>query len=273
MLRQRVITALILAPLVLAAILFLPDSSFNLIAIAIFALGAWEWGGLASLSQPGRIFYVVVFTVVSFVLYRADQQVWQSVLWFSMVVWLCALFWVVRFPAAIHFWGGRFQRALLGMVLLVPAWLAIVYLKQTSLGGVLIVMLMLIIWGADIGAYFSGRAWGKTKLAPQVSPGKTWAGVLGGLFSSVVICWALASAAGLMSYLQPLQWLSFGVLALATASISVLGDLTVSMLKRHRGVKDSGNLLPGHGGLLDRIDSLVAGLPLFSLLIAKMGLA
>ncbi len=273
MLKQRIITAVILAPIVVAAILLVPATGFNLIALAIFTLAAWEWADLSGFSSVYRIVYALLFIGFCIAPYQLALSIWEYALWFAMAVWLCALIWVIRFPASIQWWGGRLQRAILGLAILIPAWLAMVYLKQAREGGMLVLMLLLIIWGADIGAYFSGRAWGKVKLAPLVSPGKTWAGALGGLASATLICWCVASFSGLMNPGLLWHWGGFGLLALITAAVSILGDLTVSMVKRHRGVKDSGNLLPGHGGLLDRIDSLVAGLPLYCLLVVKLGLS
>lgn len=271
LLKQRVITALLLAPVVVAAILMLPAAAFSLVALLIFTMAAWEWAGLAGLAGFTRSAYLLAFVVLCVVLFQTGEWIWPVVFLVAIVIWMLALYWVARYPAAKEQWGGRVQRGILGLALLVPAWLAMVYLKQLSSGGVLILMLMLMIWAADIGAYFSGRTWGHKKLAPQVSPGKTWAGVYGGLAAALLTCWVVALLVGLLVPDQPVQWFEFALLALAVAAISILGDLTVSMVKRYRGVKDSGSLLPGHGGLLDRIDSLVAGLPLFSLLFTRIG--
>ncbi|MGH8377042.1 MAG: phosphatidate cytidylyltransferase, partial [Pseudomonas sp.] len=154
-------------------------------------------------------------------------------------------------------------KLLIGFLILLPAWQGLVLLKQWQLGNWLIMAVMVLVWGADIGAYFSGKAFGKRKLAPQVSPGKSWEGLYGGLLLSLVITAVVAvhrdwSAANLLQGL-------FGAAVVVLAS--VVGDLTESMFKRRSGIKDSSNLLPGHGGVLDRIDSLTAAIPVFAVLL------
>ena len=174
--------------------------------------------------------------------------------------WLLALFWVVRFPQAAG-WSSPWQRALIGIVVLLPSWMSLVSLQKHPNGDLLLLMLLLLVWGADIGAYFAGKTWGRTKLAPHVSPGKTRAGLWGGLTSCALI------SAVFVVYLE--LDLANGVylllLAMVAGVASVLGDLFESMLKRYRGIKDSSHLLPGHGGVLDRIDSITSAAPVFVL--------
>ena len=154
-------------------------------------------------------------------------------------------------------------KLLIGLLILLPAWQGLVFIKQLPLGNWLIMAVMVLVWGADIGAYFSGKAFGKRKLAPQVSPGKSWEGVYGGLALSLVI----TAVVGLVRD-WTLGQMILGLLGAAiVVFISVVGDLTESMFKRQSGIKDSSNLLPGHGGVLDRIDSLTAAIPVFAVLL------
>jgi phosphatidate cytidylyltransferase len=185
-----------------------------------------------------------------------------AVLW-----WLVATFLVMTYPDSSRLWGGVPGRLLIGLLILLPAWQGLILLKQWPQANALIIAVMVLVWGADIGAYFSGKAFGKRKLAPRVSPGKSWEGVYGGLAVSLSITLVVGLQQG---------WSVSGlVLALLGAAvvvlISVVGDLTESMFKRQSGIKDSSNLLPGHGGVLDRIDSLTAAIPVFAALLWLAG--
>lgn len=271
MLKQRVITALILAPLVLAGIIMLRPESFAIAAAVVIVLGAWEWADLSGLSPSKKVIYLLILIALLVALTAVADQFRIWLLYLAVPLWFLLLYWVKAYPGSSSYWCASWSRALLGLAILLPAWAGLTLLKQQRSDGLFILLLMLIIWGADIGAYFSGRAWGKAKLAPEVSPGKTWAGVYGGMTSSLLICWLFASLFGVMQVRSATDWLLFALLAAVTAAVSVLGDLTESMVKRHRGVKDSGRLLPGHGGVMDRIDSLVAGLPFYTLLIIQIG--
>ena len=174
---------------------------------------------------------------------------------------------MLGYPASSRYWVGLPAKLIIGLLILLPAWQGLVLFKQWPEANWLILAVMVLVWGADIGAYFSGRRFGKRKLAPQVSPGKSWEGVFGGLLATLLICvgvaiyrdWSFAS-------------LLLGLLGTAVVVlISVVGDLTESMFKRQAGVKDSSNLLPGHGGVLDRIDSLTAAIPVFAALLWLAG--
>jgi phosphatidate cytidylyltransferase len=162
------------------------------------------------------------------------------------------------------------QRCVIGVLVLVPAWVSLQQLKTYDQSNFLILLLMFLIWGADIGAYFAGRAFGNKKLAPAVSPGKSWAGLYGGLLTAALIVITMTFASGDLQFDSALWWQFFATCMLVTL-ISVLGDLSESMFKRFRGIKDSSNLLPGHGGILDRIDSLVAAGPVYALLLIAIG--
>ncbi|MEM1153520.1 MAG: phosphatidate cytidylyltransferase [Pseudomonadota bacterium] len=271
MLRQRVITALIMAGLFLSAVIFLPLPWIALIFGFVVCLGAWEWAQLCGWQTPiARAAYVAAMAVIMALIYYYSQlgslpereQV-QPILGLACLWWSIALLWVKGYPGSAVFWRTRFMRNLMGVLVLAPGWLAATYLISFPLGRGLIVVMVLTVAAADIGAYFSGRAWGAHQLAERVSPNKTWEGFWGGMFA------AAALAVLLWSQLPP-QQAHVGVVAvmvviLMTALSSVVGDLAVSMVKREAGVKDSGALLPGHGGLLDRLDSLCGAAPVFAL--------
>ncbi|MBK5352222.1 phosphatidate cytidylyltransferase [Pseudomonas sp. TH41] len=263
MLKQRIITALILLPIALCGFFLLEGSGFALFIGLIVTLGAWEWARLAGFTaQPIRIAYAAVVALMLFVMHilpgLAPWVLGASVLWWGVATYL-----VLTYPRSSDHWASAVCKLVIGLLILLPAWQGLVQIKQEPLGNWLIMAVMVLVWGADVGAYFSGRAFGKRKLAPQVSPGKSWEGVYGGLLLSLVI----AAVVGIVrdwSFAQVLMGLLGAALIVF---ISVVGDLTESMFKRQSGIKDSSNLLPGHGGVLDRIDSLTAAIPVFAVLL------
>ncbi|MBA1192713.1 phosphatidate cytidylyltransferase [Pseudomonas entomophila] len=263
MLKQRIITALILLPIALGGFFLLQGGDFALFIGLVVSLGAWEWARLAGLeAQPLRLAYAAVIAGALMVLHlMPDLAPWvlgASVIWWGVATWL-----VLTYPRSSELWASAACRLLIGVLVLLPAWQGLILLKHWSMGNWLILSVMMLVWAADIGAYFSGRAFGKRKLAPQVSPGKSWEGVYGGLAVSL----AIVVAVGLYRDWS-LGQLLIGVLGGALVVMaSVIGDLTESMFKRRSGIKDSSNLLPGHGGVLDRIDSLTAAIPLFAVLL------
>lgn len=263
MLKQRIITALILMPIALGGFFLLQGGDFALFIGLVVSLGAWEWARLAGLeAQPLRLAYAAVIAGALMVLHlMPDLAPWvlgASVIWWGVATWL-----VLTYPRSSELWASAACRLLIGVLVLLPAWQGLILLKHWSMGNWLILSVMVLVWAADIGAYFSGRAFGKRKLAPQVSPGKSWEGVYGGLAVSL----AIVVAVGLYRDWSLGQVL-IGVLGGALVVMaSVIGDLTESMFKRRSGIKDSSNLLPGHGGVLDRIDSLTAAIPLFAVLL------
>jgi phosphatidate cytidylyltransferase len=175
--------------------------------------------------------------------------------------WALAFLWVQSYPASAMLWGNRWARGLIGLVVLVPAWLSAVILRGQEHGAWLVLFVVALVAAADVGAYFVGKRFGKHKLAREVSPGKSWEGFFGGLGA----CLILAIAVSLLLSLPLKNSLLFCVGVLVTALASVIGDLVESMFKRHRGIKDSSHILPGHGGILDRLDSLTAALPVFTM--------
>jgi phosphatidate cytidylyltransferase len=263
MLKQRIITALILAPLALCGFFLLEGGLFALFIGAVVVLGAWEWARLAGFAaQSARVLYAVLVAVLLFVLYLIPGLApWILVaagLW-----WLAATWLVLTYPASSEHWSSAICKLAIGLLILLPAWQGLVLIKLAPMGNWLILSIMILVWGADIGAYFSGKAFGKRKLAPQVSPGKSWEGFYGGMIACLLITLGVGLVRG-WSFSEVLFSLFCAAVVVA---ISVVGDLTESMFKRKSGVKDSSNLLPGHGGVLDRIDSLTAAIPVFALLL------
>ncbi len=273
-LKTRIITALILAPIAIGGIFFLPPVGFALFTGAIISLGAWEWANMSGIEgQPGRVIYALIMAGLLAVIWQLQVPA-ITVLWLALLWWLVCFGLVSRYPAGSDRWGAMPLRALMGLFVLIPAWVGLNHLRTGSFqfgeltnNLLAILYIFLVVWVADIGAYFAGRAFGKAKLAPKVSPGKSWAGVWGGLAAVA----ALAVAASLIAGAGAVQTVLLVLASLVTGLVSVLGDLLESMLKRFRGIKDSSQLLPGHGGIMDRIDSLTAAIPVFALMITLLG--
>lgn len=271
MLRERIVTALIMAGLLFAAIAFLSLPWLAGALCVVVSLGGWEWSRMAGWeSLAGRVLYVITLVAITALFYfycelgssPAKNQV-QPFLGMACLWWSFALLWVKAYPASSVFWRTRVMRSLMGFLVLGFGWLAAVYLLSFPRGGLLLVVMVAIVVSADVGAYFSGKAFGKHKLALEVSPNKTWEGFWGGMAAaaalSILLWWMLPNQ---MSHLDVSAVVA---VTLSTAMASVVGDLTVSMVKRESGIKDSGSLLPGHGGILDRLDSLTAAAPVFAL--------
>ena len=261
MLKQRVITALILGILVLGAVIWAPVWLFSLLVGCVTLYGAWEWSNFCRIGRQNRLVYVGVAGLIMCVIAVIGlHHLLTTIVIAAGLFWLLAIVMVLRFPEGLR-WSACGPKLVIGMWVLVPAWAALTAIKALPDGVWLIFLLLFLVWGADTGAYFAGRAMGKRKLMPRVSPGKTLEGVYGGLVTCVVI-------AAVYAFLRELSFVSavfLIVLAVITAVASVLGDLFESMFKRERGIKDSGTLLPGHGGVLDRIDSITAAAPIFLL--------
>jgi phosphatidate cytidylyltransferase len=267
MLKQRIITAAILLPIALIGFFLLEGLAFAIFIGIVVVLGGWEWARLAGFSgQSARIGYALIIVLLLAALYRLPMlTAWLLPL--SVVWWLVATALVLGYPGSQRHWGGRVGSLIIGLLILLPAWQALVVLKQWPQGNWLIVAVMVLVWAADIGAYFSGKALGRRKLAPQVSPGKSWEGLIGGLITSLVITLGV----GLYRGWSPRELVLALLGAALVVVISVVGDLTESMFKRSSGIKDSSQLLPGHGGVMDRIDSLTAAVPMFAVLLWLAG--
>ena len=266
MLRLRVITALILAPLVLAALFLLPLIPFAAVFLALTGVGVFEWANLAGFKTAvAKIAYVALYAVLAWTVMESPSS-WGAVFGVVTVLWALAAVAVMTFPASAQLMLPPVLMPL-GVVLFVGAWLALVALMVAG-GPWLIVWLLFVVWGADVGAYFTGRAIGRRKLAVLVSPGKTWEGAFGGVALSVAAGTLLGTWIPALVALdsRPSRW---AIAALVLAVVSVFGDLFESALKRARGVKDSGSIFPGHGGMLDRIDALIAALPCFALAVTQ----
>lgn len=269
MLKQRVFTALVLLFIILIAIYGLSSFHFSLFLGAVILLAAWEWSSLAGLIQPlARILYVLLFSVL---LVLSQTLVEAGFTWVMLVNlgWLCLVFvFVFCYPRYSQWWGKTGFLAVAGGFVLLPGWVAILYLRSQQEFAALILLFLALVVAADIGAYFSGRTMGTRKLAPAVSPNKTWEGFLGGIASCcVLICLVALYYTVNFSSLGLLIWFELIAFSILLGTVSVIGDLLESMVKRFRGVKDSGNILPGHGGILDRIDSIVAAAPVYALLV------
>jgi len=272
MLRTRILTALILVPLVLAAMFLLSPRGWGIAILAVTVIAAWEWGRLAEFPVWMQLLSVGVIIASCVALLYSPMLHFERG-WPADVVLLgcgaSAVFWLAVVPVWIgRGWPatGRLAMVVSAWIVLLGAWLALVELQARSPW--LVLAASAIVWIADTAAYFSGRAFGQRKLAPEISPGKTWEGVYGGLAGVAVYALCLLPFARDAGYLPDIgtpavvAWLG---IALLVAAVSVLGDLYESLLKRHAGVKDSGTLLPGHGGVLDRVDGLVAAVPLAAL--------
>jgi phosphatidate cytidylyltransferase len=256
LLAARFITGAILGGVITITVFFLPNPGAAVVFGALWLAGAWEWASLARLGPARRAAYVAVVLgcmVLSSFSPEPDGvavAVAVATLW-----WLIALVAILTYPRSFE--PGSV--AAIGLIVLVPSWLTLIVLHGSEpMGRALAMTVLLIVWAADIGAYGIGRWLGRVKLAPKVSPGKTWEGVTGGVVAAAGVAWAAAVLVGL----PPVPLIAVGI---STALVSVVGDLTVSMFKRNVGLKDSGTLLPGHGGVMDRIDSLTAAVPIFAL--------
>lgn len=273
MLKLRIITALLLVIGLGGALLYLPVPLFQLLLATAVLIATWEWSNLAGLNgYLTRAAYVAVTAgIMAAVGFFAELGQGLNEPWLrnAFVVggiwWAVSLLWIQGYPSSAILWGSSAARMVMGWMVLVPAWLGLCYLREQPSGEWLIVLVVAIVAGADIGGYFFGRAFGKRKLAPKVSPGKSWEGFWGGL--GVNLLWA----SGLGYSLGTDKMLMLLVIVVPASLVSVLGDLMESMLKRHRGIKDSSQLLPGHGGVLDRIDSITSAAPLVALGVLLTG--
>jgi len=263
-LKQRIITALILASLFIWGVLRLPLEGFGVLFGLVVLLAAWEWGVLLQRGRAIALAYVGVVAVLLLVawLLRSNRLLLYGLLVLAAGFWVWNIFVLYRFNRGAQPHDSATVLALIGLIVLVPPWLALLTLRELPrFGAAYVLFLLFLIWVADSGAYFTGRAWGKRKLAARISPGKTLEGALGALVVSLL----LALAGALVLGLNPVQWPGFVLISLVVVVFSIAGDLFESMIKRQRSVKDSSQLLPGHGGVLDRVDSLTAAAPLFLL--------
>ncbi|MDT7524793.1 MULTISPECIES: phosphatidate cytidylyltransferase [Idiomarinaceae] len=280
MLKQRLLTALVLIPVALYAVFALPLTGFAVAVLILMTAGAWEWAPLMGVTKRlGRIAYTLSVSVILAALmwWVPVDQVWQQgelaqPLYILIVLgcawWVLALVLILNYPRSRRVWSRtRSIVGVFGWLTLVPAWAGMLairslnYAEQPLFGGFAVLFVLLLVWAADVGAYFAGVRYGRNKLMPAVSPGKTMEGLLGGITLAFVVMMVVAHWLKVPAE----QFAGYYLAGLVTVVASVFGDLNESMFKRCAGVKDSGSLLPGHGGILDRIDSLTAALPVFAL--------
>lgn len=278
MLLQRIITALILAPLIVLAVFQLPSEYFSLLIGLIALLAAWEWThliGINSVLKRGLFLFALILPMLwlhfwtQFLEVMAQLLDWPDIRDYSGALeWLVVppvLFWILAMILIRNLPVGVLKldmktgyKALIGWLVLFATWLFLSRLRAFY-GSELTLYFLILIWAADITAYFAGKKYGKTKLSPEISPGKTVQGMYGALIAGFV-------CAGVLSLIYSFPWMvasDFAMLSVLTVLISIYGDLFFSVVKRQRGVKDTGSILPGHGGILDRIDSLIAAIPFF----------
>jgi phosphatidate cytidylyltransferase len=264
-LRTRILTALVFGGLLIGSGLWLPSPVFAGVCGATLLLSAYEWSAFVGLSGRGaRLAYVAAIAAIGAVaaLVMPDRAAWRIATALALGYWIAAALWVIFIPRRV----SRTAAALAGFAVLVPPWLAMLRLLQLpgQPGRVLVLFALALVFSADVGAYFVGRRLGHRPLAPLVSPKKTWEGVAGGVLAGLLF----ASAGWLVLRYAPGPFLT---LCVGAVLFSVVGDLTESMFKRYAGLKDSGQLLPGHGGMLDRIDGVTAALPLFAFGLDRLG--
>lgn len=275
MLKQRVLTALVLAPLTIWAIFSLPETGFIVLLLVVFSLAAWEWSRMAGLVQPGsRLFYVIcLFALMGAAGYYADMRPYLiDIVYLAITaIWLLAiiaLFYYRKHEVVRS--GFSIFKLFAGAVIILGPFVALLVLRHREpFGPQWVLYLLLMIWVADSGAYFAGRAFGRRKLLYNVSPGKSWEGVAGGLLG----CLLLSLIGGWWFDLAMPNYAWFILVSLVVILFSVVGDLVESLFKRQIAIKDSSHILPGHGGILDRIDSLTAAAPMFASGLYLMGLA
>lgn len=278
LLKLRIITALCLIPLVLAAIFLLPLPFFSLFAGGVFLLAGREWGRFIDPRKANVVMVSLALVLIGLMAMVPIDQVWNPelndtvslVLGAGAAWWLISLVLVLVYPRSAACWQGRqWLKALFALLSLIPFFWALLALRSYQyeenpfFGAWLLLFVMSLVWVADTGAYFAGKAFGKHKLCPRVSPGKTIEGMIGGVVAASLLALAVTQTMAL-----PMQEsVILLVASMVAVFASVLGDLVESMFKREAGIKDSGRILPGHGGIMDRIDSLTAALPVFIVVV------
>ncbi len=264
MLKERVLTAIVLVVVLLGVMLGLPPVATVWLLTVLVLIGAWEWAGFigkgSATLRAGFTAAVALCLLGSLYCYANVPGFVPVVMAVAVAWWFVAFLWLSLAPARVN----PLTATIAGLLSLVPCWLALVYVTVSTQTTRWVLFTLALVWAADTGAFFAGRWLGRVPLAPRVSPKKTWEGVLGGVLTSGLVAWVAAP------WLTVAHRWPFVVTCLAIAALSIVGDLTESMLKRAAGLKDSGNLFPGHGGMLDRIDSVTAAAP--ALVFALLGL-
>lgn len=280
MLKQRIITALLLVPVALYGVFMLPLWGFALFIQGVLMLGAWEWSPLMGVRRTSaRIAYTLfVGAIIGVLSWLAPyEHLWEGgelskLIYYTILAggvwWVVALAMIVNYPSSRRMWSRtRAIVGVFGLLIFIPTWAALVTVRSIDIdesrffGGWVVLFILLLVWAADVGAYFAGVRYGRNKMMPAVSPGKTMEGLCGGVTLAFVVMMVVAH----WTKVPAEQFTGYYLTGLFTVVASVFGDLNESMFKRSAGVKDSGSILPGHGGILDRIDSLTAAVPIFTL--------
>lgn len=280
MLKQRIITALLLVPVALYGVFMLPLWGFALFIQGVLMLGAWEWSPLMGVRRTlARIAYTLfVGAIIGVLSWLAPyEHLWEGgelskLIYYTILAggvwWVVALAMIVNYPSSRRMWSRtRAIVGVFGLLIFIPTWAALVTVRSIDIdesrffGGWVVLFILLLVWAADVGAYFAGVRYGRNKMMPAVSPGKTMEGLCGGVTLAFVVMMVVAH----WTKVPAEQFTGYYLTGLFTVVASVFGDLNESMFKRSAGVKDSGSILPGHGGILDRIDSLTAAVPIFTL--------
>jgi phosphatidate cytidylyltransferase len=282
MLKKRILTAAILIPLVVLGLLKLPSVALDVVVALVYVLATWEWTRLSGFEKIWHRVGILILILFVSMMFNASLVYliggsYPNVFWISratlgfiLLYWLWVSIQIILYPRGKSFLSNRWFTVLLGVFTLAPAFLAmdlgVNYAREALL------YIMVVVWSADIGAYFAGKKFGKHKLAPAVSPGKSWEGVIGGLLASllvIVIAYFISNSPQNPNQVKTIAlWIGTGMIA---AIFSIVGDLWISLLKRNRDLKDTGALLPGHGGILDRIDGLIASVAIFAVLVILRG--
>lgn len=271
MLKQRVFTAIILLAGFLSALFFLPQAAWLLLVAMIAGAGGWEWGGMCGFQKSLRIAFATTISLGVYLLgaYAGLDDLSAALGWVLILAYLVSgVLWLLVVPlwfARKWVMTAHSLQWLVGLVVLVPPALALAHLR--GIDPLVLLGILVLVWVADIAAYFTGRAFGRHKLAPKISPGKTWEGAVGAAIGVMVIGTTLAWSWPALLVNATMLWWWLPLLMIFTM-VSIFGDLFESLLKRQAGIKDSGHLLPGHGGILDRIDSLTSTLPVTALIVS-----
>jgi len=262
MLIKRLLTAVILVPLVIMAVLKLDSSEFLLVMIPVLVISSWEYSSLIKMRRwLAKALYVSALMGAAYFLIQTPFLL-MPLLIVTLLWWVINSFWIISFPRHTHYWNSYLTTRLVnGFFFFVPLLISLSALHQID--STLVLLLLALVWAADSGAYFVGRAIGKNKLLPSASPSKTIEGAVGGALFSLGVMFIYVRFGFENATFE--QYFFYGILSLVVTLTSILGDLFESLHKRIAGVKDSGILLPGHGGLFDRIDSLTASAPIFFL--------
>jgi len=271
MFKLRLITATILAVLFAFTLMLLSPEVFASLIVLVVLLAGWEWTDLAGINAKlGKLAYLIILllsmVIASYFIGihgEFNQQLSYQICLVIVVLWAIIFLWLQGYPSSAILWSPQLIMCLLGLILLTSTWLALASIVSLENGQWMLALAITIVVLADLGGYMAGKLFGRHKLAPTISPGKTWEGFMGAIILEILLIL-------LLKIIVPnADWFKLVFLVISVSLCSVIGDLFESMLKRHRGVKDSSSLLPGHGGVLDRLDGVMAALPIFFVILIK----